>query len=177
MRLYSSAGFRNESVFAEIFLKRLKGKRRGNYCFCLVTWLLFMGRSSVSARTSLRESMATSKTSLSPHSIRNAVCMVMQPNPTIRWSRLTGTSRQQTDSMAVSMLRQHPAQQSHPLTHTIRRWSWSLKLIPLHRVAVEHYRLVTHRLKPVTSHIKFTILLWLEDVRVSAVNNLVLPCQ
>ena len=45
---------------------------------------------------------------LSPHSIRNALCMVMQPNPTIRWSRLTGTSRQQTGSMAVSMLRQHP---------------------------------------------------------------------
>ena len=52
---------------------------------------------------------------LSPHSNRNALCMVMQPNPTIRWSRLTGTSRQQTDSMAVSMLRQHPhAHQSHP---------------------------------------------------------------
>ena len=113
--MYSLLRFRNSSVFTEIFLKRIKGKRRGKDRFRLVTWLLFMGRSSVSARTSLRESMATSKTSLSPHSIRNALCMVMQPNPTIRWSRLTGTSRQQTDSMAVSMLRQHPhAHQSHP---------------------------------------------------------------
>ena len=50
-----------------------------------------------------------------PLSLRNALCMVMQPNPTIRWSRLTGTSLQQTDSMAVSMLRQRPhAHQSHP---------------------------------------------------------------
>ena len=113
--MYSLLRFRNISVFTEIFLKRIKGKRRGNYCFCLVTWLLFMGRSSVSARTSLRENMATSKTSLSPHSIRNALCIVMQPNPTIRWSRLTGTTRQQTDSMAVSTLQQHPhAHQSHP---------------------------------------------------------------
>ena len=87
----------------EISLKRIKGKRRGKERFRLVTLLLFMGRSSFSARTSLRES---SKTSLSPQSIRNALCMVMQPNPTIRWSRLTGTSWQQTDSMAVSMLRQ-----------------------------------------------------------------------
>ena len=124
--MYSSLRFRNESVFTEIFLKCIIGNRRGNNRFRLVTWLIFMGRSSVSARTSFRESMATSKTSLLPHSIRNALCKVMQPNPTIRWSRLTGTSRQQTDSMAVSMLRQHHT--SH--THMIRRWSWSLKLIP-----------------------------------------------
>ncbi|CAL8368689.1 unnamed protein product [Arctogadus glacialis] len=36
-------------------------------------------------------------------------------NPTITWSRLTGTSWQQTESMAVSMLQQPPhAHQSHP---------------------------------------------------------------
>ena len=41
-------------------------------------------------------------------------------------------------------------------TNMIRRWIWSLKLIPLHRVAVGHYRHVPHGLKRVTSHIKIT---------------------
>ena len=113
-----------------------------------------MGRSSVSARTSIRDSIASSNTSLSPHSIRNERCMVMHFSPINKCSRLT--SLQQIDSGAVSMLRQRP-RPHQSLPQTILYCRWSLKLIVLHVVVVRYYWPVPHRLKCVIHAVKVLI--------------------
>ena len=80
--------FRNESIFTEIFLKRFKGERRGKDRFRLVACGCYLwGAPASPLGRPEREHGHFQKLSLAAQ--HHALYMVMQPYPTIRWSRLT----------------------------------------------------------------------------------------